>query len=78
MELDKKLETYKSELTLEQLKKERLDSRRSEILEELYKRIVDLDFAMQELTAVFKQVKLDIIKKSKNELANRETLIMSS
>jgi len=59
LELDKGLETYKADLTLQHVKKERLHNKRSEILEELYKRIVDLDFAMRELTAVFKQVKSD-------------------
>ncbi|MBX2917059.1 MAG: hypothetical protein KF856_17445 [Cyclobacteriaceae bacterium] len=68
LELDKRLETYKSDLSLQQLKKERLHNKRSEILEELYKRIVTLDFAMKELTAVFKQIKSDYDKEEQERI----------
>lgn len=50
--LDKDLELYKKELNLDLTKRERLHEKRIEILGELYKRIVDLDFAMMELSTV--------------------------
>lgn len=58
-ELDKDLESYKKDLNLDLTKRERLHQRRLDILGELYKLIVDLDFAMAELTAVFKRVVAD-------------------
>lgn len=68
LELDKKLEQYKTELSFAQLKRERLHNKRSEILEQLYVRIVSLDFAMKELTAIFKQVESDFDKEEQERI----------
>jgi hypothetical protein len=72
--LDKDLEQYKKNLNLDLTKKERLHLKRSEILSDLYKKIVDLDFAMADLTRVFKTVKEDY---EKEEAERIETVRLS-
>ena len=67
-ELDKDLESYKKDLNLDLTKRERLHQRRLDILGDLYKKIVDLDFAMVELTAIFKRVVSDFDKEETDRI----------
>jgi hypothetical protein len=67
-ELDKDLETFKKDLNFDLTKRERLHQRRLDILGELYKKIVDLDFAMLELTAIFKRVAKDFDEEEKKRI----------
>lgn len=68
LKLDKNLEEYKRDLQLYRQKQERLHVRRSQVLEEIYKRIVILDFAMQEMTNLFKQVMKDYEEEEKKRI----------
>jgi hypothetical protein len=71
--LDKDLEQYKKNLNLDLVKKERLHLKRSETLGELYKRLVDLDFSMADLTRVFQQVKENYEKEEADRIERVRT-----
>jgi hypothetical protein len=57
--VDKDLEHYKSELNLTYLKSQRIYDERLKTLKKLYDKLVSVQFAMKELTAILKYVKED-------------------
>ena len=68
LELDKNLESHKSELNILYNKASRLHEERLRILSKLYKKIVILDRTMQEMTAFMKQVFEDAEKEEKERI----------
>lgn len=53
---EKEIEGYKAELNLIYSKQIQLYSKKSEIIESLYKRLVELNFTMIDMTALFKNI----------------------
>lgn len=53
--LEKKIESHKADLNLLSFKKEKLHFTRLEVVSELFKRIVKLNFSMQEMFEIYKK-----------------------
>lgn len=68
--LDKQLETHKAELNILHAKQDKLQIKRLEVMSELYKRIVNLDMRMQEMTAFMKQVFKDAEEEENERVKN--------
>ena len=56
IQFEKEIESYKADLNLAYSKQIQLYSRKSEIIEELYHKLVDLNFMMLDLTALFRNI----------------------
>ena len=67
-ELNLKSEVFKAEISLDSYKKERLHEKRLLIISELYKKIVHLDLATKEMTAMFKPGGEDFQEKEKERI----------
>lgn len=70
IELDKDLESYKKDLNLKLIKNEKLHQKRLEVLEDFYKKIVELHSCMKDLTNLLKIVNQDFDKEEEERIKN--------